>query len=174
MRAALRTVNMHDDIDLKILSSIQFDARYSNVELAQNIGLSPTPCWLRVRALEETGIIQNYVTVFDNAQLGYPDTVLIKVALNCCDDQTSARFEDLLAGNPVVTEVCLAAGEYDYYIKVAVTGVEGYERFLRETLLTFRGIRHYRSSFVLRRLKQTYSLRIPDVEMAKKERARKE
>lgn len=155
-----------DDLDLQILSAIQFDGRYSNVELAQEIGLSPTPCWNRLRTLEDNGVIERYLAVLDNTKLGYPDTVVIKIAFNCCDEDTSRKFEETLNAHPQVVDISLTAGEYDYYIKVAVTGVEGYERFLRETLLKYPGIRHYCSSFILRCLKQTYSVKIPDTETA--------
>lgn len=156
-----------------ILAAIQSNARYSNLLLAREVGLSPTPCWLRLRALEKSDVIQNYVTIFNNAQLGYPDTVLVKVALNRCDEANAARFEDALLAIPQVIEVNLASGTYDYYIKVVVSGIEGYERFVREAILRFPGIARYSSSFAVRCVKQIYSVPCPPPAYAAKRKRRR-
>lgn len=116
---------MLDDIDLKILRAIQFDARISNVDLAQQIGLSPTPCWNRVKALEEKGVIEKYVTILNQAAVGYPDTVIVEVTLDRHDDSVLEQFESSLSDLPEVIEAYLATGEYDYFIKAAVAGTEG-------------------------------------------------
>jgi len=144
-----------DEPDLKILKAMQFDARIANVELAKQVGLSPTPCWNRVKALEEDGVIEKYVTILNHEALGYPDTVIIEVTLDRHDDAALAKFETALAALPEVIEAYLTSGEYDYYIKVAVAGTEDYERLLRERLYKIPGIRHSKSSFVLRQLKQS-------------------
>ncbi len=151
---------MLDETDFKILRALQFNARIANVDLAAQVGLSPTPCWNRVKALEENGVIEKYVTILDHAALGYPDTVIVEVTLDRHDDNALEKFEATLAGLPEVIEAYLASGEYDYYIKAAVAGAEGYERFLRQRLYKIPGIRHSRSSFMLRCLKQTYSIKV--------------
>ena len=151
---------MLDEVDFKILRAIQFDARIANVDLARKIGLSPTPCWNRVKALEESGVIETYVTILNHRALGYPDTVIVEVTLDRHDDSTLERFEAALAGLPEVIEAYLATGEYDYFIKAAVAGTDGYERFLRQGLYKIPGIRHSRTSFVLRCLKQSYSVKV--------------
>ncbi len=84
--------------------------------------------------------------------------MIIEVILDRHDDDTFQYFEDALAKMPEIIEAYLATGEYDYYIKVAVAGTTGYEKFLRERLYNIPGIRHSRSSFLLRCLKQTYSV----------------
>ena len=150
-----------DEIDSRILRELQFDARASNADLAGRVGLSASPCWNRVRALEQRGVIEKYVTIFDQAALGLPDTVIIEVTLERHDDDILKKFEAALARMPEVVEAYLMTGEYDFFIKVAVAGTEGYERFLREKLYKIPGIRHSRSSFTLRRLKQTYSVQPP-------------
>lgn len=148
-----------DEIDHRILRELQFNARITNAELSANVGLSPTPCWNRVRRMERANIIQQYVTIFDEAALGVPDTVIIELRLEHHDEDTLATFGRALADLPEVTEAYLVTGEYDYLVKAVVAGTMGYERFLRERLYKIPGIRHSRSSFALRCLKRSYSFR---------------
>lgn len=147
-----------DEIDRKILRELCHDARISNQKLAERVNLSPTPCWNRVRALENAGIITEYVAVLDQGALGLPDTVIIEVTLERHDDEIFQRFGDALAQLPEVMEAYLLTGEYDYLIKVAVAGTEGYERFLRQKLYKLPGIRNSRSTFALRCLKRVHSV----------------
>lgn len=147
-----------DEIDRKILRILRSDGRISNQKLADSVHLSPTPCWNRVRALEEGGFIEGYAALLSQRALGLPDTVLIEVTLDRHDDDMLIRFGEELAKLPEVMEANLLTGDYDYQIKVAVAGTEGYERFLRQRLYKIPGIRHSRSTFVLRTLKRTHSV----------------
>lgn len=147
-----------DDIDRGILRELQANARLSNADLAERIGLSASPCWQRVKRLEDTGYIEGYVAVLDQKRLGLPDTVIIEVTLEKHDDEGLERFGRALTGLPEVLEAYLTTGEYDYFVKVAVDGTEGYERFLREHLYRIPGIRHTRSCFALRCLKRRLSV----------------
>lgn len=147
-----------DEIDRHILRELCHDGRISNQKLAERVNLSPTPCWNRVRALENAGIITEYVAVLDQKALGVPDTVIIEVTLERHDDEIFQRFGDALAELPEVMEAYLLTGEYDYLIKVAVAGTEGYERFLRQKLHKIPGIRNSRSTFALRCLKRVHSV----------------
>lgn len=150
--------NRIDEIDRKILGILSRDGRISNQKLAELVSLSPTPCWNRVKALEERGFISEYVAILDQGALGFPDTVIIEVTLDRHDDEVFARFDNALAMMPEVIEVYLLTGEYDYLIKVAVSGTEGYEQFLRQKLYKIPGIRHSRSKFALRCLKRIHSI----------------
>lgn len=150
-----------DAIDRRILQELRFEARLKNSELAQRIGLSPTPCWNRVRALERDGVIERYVTVLDGKALGLPDTIFVEVMLTQHDEETLRAFGGALELLPEVIEAWLVAGEYDYMIKVAAAGAEGYQRFLRDKLFRLPGIRHTRSSFALGCLKQTFGASPP-------------
>ena len=150
--------NVLDEIDRKILRTLSRDGRISNQKLAETVNLSPTPCWHRVRALEESGHISGYVAVLDQRTLGLPDTVIIEVTVDRHDDEIFQRFSDALAELPEVMEAYLLSGEYDYLIKVAVSGTEGYERFLRQKLYKLPGVTHTRSTFTLRCLKRTPSV----------------
>jgi Lrp/AsnC family leucine-responsive transcriptional regulator len=150
--------NQLDEIDRKILRALSHDGRISNQKLAELVNLSPTPCWNRVKALENAGFITEYVAILDQRALGLPDTVIIEVTLDRHDDEIFQRFGDALANLPEVMEAYLLTGEYDYMIKVAVAGTEGYERFLRQKLYKIPGIRHSRSTFALRCLKRVHSV----------------
>lgn len=147
-----------DEIDRKILRILRTDGRISNQKLADSVHLSPTPCWNRVRALEEAGFIEEYAAILSQRALGLPDTVIIEVTLERHDDEIFEQFGKALAELPEVMEASLLTGDYDYLIKVAVAGTEGYERFLRQRLYKIPGIRHSRSTFVLRTLKRTHSV----------------
>lgn len=147
-----------DDTDRKILRVLAQDGRVSNQKLAEQVHLSATPCWNRVKALEEAGVISGYAAILDQHALGLPDVVIIEVTLDRHDDEIFGRFGEALAELPEVMEAYLVTGEYDYLIKVAVTGTEGYERFLRQKLYKLPGIRHSRSTFALRCLKRMHSV----------------
>ena len=148
-----------DEIDRKIMRALEADARLTTNELAERAGVSPSPCWSRVKRLEEAGYITGHVALLSQEKLGFPDTVLVEVTLDHHDEAALERFGRALAELPEVLEAYLTTGEYDYLIKVAVAGTTGYERFLRESLYRIPGIRHSRSSFALRCLKRMISLR---------------
>lgn len=146
-----------DEIDRRILRALHKQARLTNNELAEKVGLSASSCWARVRRMEEAGYIDGYVTLLNQARLGLRDTVIIEVTLDRHDDDQIQKFGDALSDLAEVLEAYLTTGEYDYFIKVAVDGTEGYERFLRERLYKMPGIRHSRSSFALKCLKRDLS-----------------
>ena len=124
------------------------------------MNLSTTACWNRTRRLEQEGYIRGYVALINAQKLGLSDTVLIEVTLERHEDDTLSRFGEQLAALPEVLEAYLVSGEYDYLIKVAVDGTVGYERFLREKLYKIQGIRHSRSRFALRCMKQAASVEV--------------
>lgn len=150
-----------DRLDRRILQALAEDGRMTNAQLAQTVGLSPSPCWQRVRRLEAAGIIAGYRAILDQQRLGAAEVVLVEVILDRHDDAALERFGREMLEMPEVLEVHLTTGEYDYLIKVAVDGTRGYERFLREKLYRVPGIRHSRSSFVLRTLKDVQAFLPP-------------
>lgn len=147
-----------DAIDRKILSALHRNARLTNNELAEHVGLSPSPCWARVKRLEANGTIERYSAIIDQASLGLNDVVFIEVTLQQHDERVLQQFGSELASIPEVLEAHLVTGEYDYLVKVAVAGTADYERFLRERLYRIKGIRHSRSTFSLRALKRATSV----------------
>ncbi len=149
-----------DKQDKSILRALQQNARLRNADLAEQVGMSTTACWNRTRQLEKDGFITGYVALLDQRKLGFPDTVLIELTLDRHEDERLARFGEELAALPEVIEAYLISGEYDYLVKVAVDGIAGYERFLRDKLYKISGIRHSRSMFALRCMKQIPSVQI--------------
>ena len=139
-----------DDIDRRIMKALAANGRLSNTDLAREVGLSPSPCWQRVRRLEDEGLIAGYAAVLDHEALGVGETVLVEVALDHHDVDALERFGKAVIAIPEVLEVYLMAGEFDYLIKVAADGTKGVEEFLRERLFRIPGLRHSKSSFTLR------------------------
>jgi len=147
-----------DRIDRKIMRALVEDGRLTNTQLAEMVGLSPAPCWQRVRRLESDGYIAGYTAVLDQSMLGVKETVLLEVTLDRHDDEAVANFGKAMAALPEVIEVYLTTGEYDYFIKVAVEGTQGYADFLGKKLYKIPGVRHSRSSFTLGCLKRSLSV----------------
>lgn len=147
-----------DRIDRRIMKALLDDGRLSNQQLAEMVGLSPAPCWQRVKRLEKEGYIEGYVAVLSQKLLGSSETVILEVTLDRHDDEAVENFGMAMAALPEVLEVYLTTGDYDYFIKVAVNGTSGYEEFLRKRLYKVQGVRHSRSSFTLRCLKKAYSI----------------
>jgi Lrp/AsnC family leucine-responsive transcriptional regulator len=143
-----------DQIDRKILRTLQADGRASLQEIGQAVGLSSSPCWERIRKLEQAGVIEGYTVRLSPQALGLNDTVLVQVTLDSHSDNTLEKFGETLAAIPEVIEAWLVSGEYDYLLRVAVKDTRDYERLLREKLYKIKGIRHSKSSFVLRTLKK--------------------
>jgi Lrp/AsnC family leucine-responsive transcriptional regulator len=127
-------------------------------ELAAEVGLSASPCWTRVRRLEAAGVITGYAALIDQRAIGITNIIFVEVTLDRHDDRMLERFGEALARIPEVLDAYLVTGDYDYLVRVAVTSTEHYERFLRESLYRIEGIRHSRSTFALRTLKQASSV----------------
>ena len=141
-------------IDRKILAELQKNGRASLQEISQAVGLSSTPCWTRMKRMEEDGVIERYTVNLNAHALGLGDTVLVQLTLDSHSDNTLEKFGQVLATIPEVIEAYLVSGEYDYLLRVAVKDTKDYERLLREKLYKIKGIRHSKSSFVLRTLKK--------------------
>ena len=144
-----------DKFDISILEALQKDARLSLQDLGKIVGLTASPCWTRVKRLEDAGIIEGYTVRLSPEKLGLPETVILHVSLDSHSDEALFEFGRARESIPEVLEAFLVSGDYDYYIRVAVEDTRGYERFLREKLYKIPGIRNSKSSFVLRRLKQS-------------------
>jgi Lrp/AsnC family leucine-responsive transcriptional regulator len=143
-----------DEIDKKILRLLREDCHLTTQEVADKVGLSQTPCWSRIKRLEETGVITGYVALLNPEKVGKPLSVIVEMTLERHDDEKIENFSRHLATLTEVTDAYLTTGEYDYVIIAAVEDTEDYEVFLRKKLLKFPGIRHTRSTFCLRRLKR--------------------
>ena len=143
-----------DKFDVAILQALQRDARMSLQELRQHVGLTSSPCWSRIKRMEQAGVIEGYTVQLNAERLDLSDTVIVQVTLDSHSDEALFEFGRALEAIPEVIEAFLVSGDYDYYVKIAVRDTRDYERLLRERLYKIPGIRHSKSSFVLRTLKK--------------------
>jgi Lrp/AsnC family leucine-responsive transcriptional regulator len=143
-----------DTLDKKILAALQANARASLQDIGAAVGLSASPCWARIKKMEEAGVIEGYTVRLNPQALGLADSVLVMVTLDSHSDNTLEKFGEVLATIPEVVEAHLVSGEYDYLLRIVVKDTRDYERLLREKLYKIKGIRHSQSSFVLRTLKK--------------------
>jgi Lrp/AsnC family leucine-responsive transcriptional regulator len=140
-----------DKFDKAILATLQRQGRLSNQELADAIGLSPSPCLRRLRALEEAGFIDGYSARLNGRKLGLTLTAFIQISLDRHTPERFAAFEKKLTKLPEVLECHLITGQQaDYLLKVIVKDMDAYQHFLLNKLTTIEGITGVHSSFVLK------------------------
>ena len=151
-----------DAIDRRILAVLQDNARVSNVELAELSGVSASPCWRRVRELERTGVISQYVTLVNPAAVGLPVSVFIQVSLEKQVEYALEVFENAILERPEVMECYLMTGDADYMLRVVVANLEAYERFLMDHLTRVPAVANIRSSFALKQVKYRTALPVFD------------
>jgi Lrp/AsnC family leucine-responsive transcriptional regulator len=140
-----------DRTDRRILEQMQRNGRISNLELADAVGLSPTPCSRRVKRLEESGIIEKHVTLLNQSRLGLKLTAFITIAMDRHTPDRFDNFETQVAVFPEVIECAVVTGQSaDYLVKAVVPDMEYYEAFLLGKLTRIEGVTGVQSSFVLR------------------------
>jgi len=142
-----------DQIDRRILAELQQNARLSNSELAERAGISPSPCWRRVRRLEESRVIDRYVTLLDPGRLGLRVSVFVQVSLATQIESALEIFEKAILERPEVMECYLMTGNADYLLRVVAADLAAYERFLMDHLTRIPVVSNIRSSFALRPVK---------------------
>jgi Lrp/AsnC family transcriptional regulator, leucine-responsive regulatory protein len=150
-----------DATDWKILGLLQSDARISNVDLARQVGLSPSPCLNRVRALEEGGYISRYVTLLDSLRVGLTVSVFIQVTLEKQIEPALQTFERALRDRPEVMECYLMTGDADYLLRVVVPDLQALEHFIVNFLSRVPGVGNIKSSFALKQVKYQTALPLP-------------
>ena len=138
-----------DQYDVAILVELQLNGRLSNRELAKRIGLSPTPCWRRVRDLETAGVIRGYAALLDPEALGIHVTALANVILENHHPDTVAEFDSTIATIPEVLECHMLSGDYDYALKIVARDMAHYAQLLREQLLSLKAVHRVSSNFVM-------------------------
>ena len=148
-----------DGIDRRILKTLQGNARIRNVELAEEVGLSPSPCLRRVRALESAGVIKGYVTLVDQNQVDLPVSVFVSVSLEKQIEPVLDVFEEHIRQRPEVMECYLMTGDADYLLRVVTADLAAYERFLLNHLTRIPGVASIKSSFALKQV--TYRTALP-------------
>ncbi|MBS4098055.1 MAG: Lrp/AsnC family transcriptional regulator [Sulfuricella sp.] len=142
-----------DRYDQHILEVLQEEGRISNQELADRIGLSPSPCLRRVRTLEESGLIAGYRALLDAKKLGYALMALIHISMDRHTPERFTNFETKIAELPEVLECLLVTGQdADYQLKVVVRDMDAYQELLLNRITRIEGVSGVHSSFVLRRV----------------------
>ena len=141
-----------DEIDRRILASLQAHARLRNVELAEQVGLSASPCLRRVKRLEETGVIRGFATLVDPEAVGLPVSVFVQVTLERQSEAALETFESHIAEWPEVMECYLMTGDADYLLRVVAADLTAYQEFLMNKLTRVEGVASIKSSFALRRI----------------------
>jgi len=139
-----------DNIDRRILNQLQHEGRQTNADLANAVGLSPSATLRRVRALEDSGVIEGYVTLISRKAVGRATTVFVEISLAGQSEQLLDTFEAAITQCPEVMSCHLMAGNADYLVQVACDDVEDFERVHRTYLSQLPGVSRIRSSFALR------------------------
>jgi Lrp/AsnC family transcriptional regulator, leucine-responsive regulatory protein len=150
-----------DKIDRKILAALQSDARLSNQELAEHVGLSPAPCWRRVNRLEEAGLISAYVALLDATALGLTVTAYTFVALENHHPDSVKAFDTVISARPEVLECHAMSGQHDFLLRIVAADLAAYDEFLNRHVLSISSVRSASTSFVLKRKKFTTQLPLP-------------
>ena len=148
-----------DSYDRRILEVLQQEGRISNQDLADRIGLSPSPCLRRVRALEEAGIIAGYRALLDPGKLGLDLIALVSISMDRHTPEQFTRFDKTVSALPEVLECLLITGrDADYQLKVIVRDMAAYQELLLNKITRIEGVSGVHSSFVLRRVVERTAL----------------
>ena len=150
-----------DRIDRRILNELQQDGRIANADLAEKIGLSPSACLRRVRALEESGVIDSYVALLDQTRIGRSLEIFVEISLTAQTSEALTRFEDAVARSPEIMECHLMAGDADYLLRIAAADPMDFERIHRDHLTRLPGVSRMRSSFAIRTVSRKTAFAIP-------------
>lgn len=143
-----------DAFDQKILRELQVDARITNTELADKIGLSPSPCLRRVRRLEEAGMIRGYTALVDPAAFGWTMVAIATIRLARQNEDEIVMFEEAIREWDEVLECHLVTGSRDYVLKVATGGLDQYERFIKQKIARLKCVNTIETSFVMNTIKE--------------------
>lgn len=147
-----------DRLDRRILDELQADARMSNQELAKRVGLSPAPCWRRLRRLEREGFIAGHVTLLNAPAVGLSIQAYAMVSLENHHPESVKQFDQMISERPEVLECHSMSGTNDYLLRIVAASIEAYEKFMSTHLLQLRAVRSVNTSFVLRTKKFTTRL----------------
>ncbi|NRR32097.1 Lrp/AsnC family transcriptional regulator [Oxalobacteraceae bacterium] len=150
-------MNSLDRFDYAILDALQHDGTLSIAQLSEKVGLSSTPCWKRVRRLEEEGYIESRVAIVNRRKAGLPVTVFVSVRTSQHDEKWLARFAAAVIALPEVQEFHRMSGDIDYLLKVVTTDIEGYDRFYKK-LIKAAQLSGVSSAFSMEQIKCTTAL----------------
>jgi Lrp/AsnC family transcriptional regulator, leucine-responsive regulatory protein len=149
-----------DRFDRAILQALQLDGRITNSTLAERVNLSESACLRRMRALEESGIIEGYTARINQQRAGCPVNVFVNITLDRQDEVDLRKFEEAVRKIPEVMECYLMTGDYDYTLRVVVADTADYERIHSKNLTRLPGVARIHSSFALRTVQKSRELPI--------------
>ena len=149
-----------DNLDKKIVFELQKNGRSSNFEIAEKVGLSPSPCLRRIKNLEKRKVISGYTAIIDEELFGYPVTAFVSVRLENQTDETLKKFEEGISTLVEVVDCWLVTGNRDYLLRVVAENLKTYEKFMREDLTKIKGIASIETNFALGSVKTKQPLPI--------------
>ncbi len=145
---------MLDRTDLQLLDALQRDATLSMAQLGERVGLSATPCWKRIKRLQDEGYITARLAILDRKKVGLPVTVFVSVRTTQHDEKWLARFAAIVTAMPEVLEFHRMSGDVDYMLKVVTSSIDGYDRFYKK-LIRQVGLSGVSSAFSMEQIKST-------------------
>ena len=149
---------MLDSTDRRLLTHLQQNGRRSNQDLANDVEVSSSACWRRVRALEETGVITRYAALVDREKAGFSTSAILHVSLDRHDEKFVTEFVSRIRRRSEVLECFATTGDADYHLRVVVSDMAAYNRFLDEFMFKLPGIRHVRTNVILKEIKYDVAL----------------
>jgi len=149
-----------DDMDRKILRTVQKHPDLPVAELAERVGLSHTPCWRRMKRLQSTGVINRTAVILSPKHLGLEAVVFASIRLKQHDEETLDAFETAIHNLPQIVECFSMSGDSDYQLRIVVENIEAYHAFLKKTVLHLPGVASVNSHFALNTVKLTTDLPI--------------
>lgn len=147
-----------DQVDTRILELVQEDAGLSVAEIAEKVGLSSSPCWRRIKRMEEQGVIEKRVTLLNRQKLGIDFEVIASVKLGLPNRDNLNAFETMVKSWPEVTDCMTVTGAVDYVVHIVTTDMHAYDDFLRDKLLGSELVSDVQSRIVIRSTKRSSSL----------------
>jgi Lrp/AsnC family transcriptional regulator len=157
LKGLISEMNSLDKYDVAILGALQADATLSIAALSEKVGLSSTPCWKRVRRLEEEGYLVARVSIINREKVGLPVTVFVSVRTTEHDEKWLEQFAAAVMELPEVLEFHRMSGDVDYLLKVVTTDIGGYDRFYKKLIKTAK-LRGVSSAFSMEQIKSTTAL----------------
>lgn len=142
----------------KILTVLQQEGRISNQALAERVGLSNSPCWRRVQALAESGVIRRYAALLDPEAVGFKVVAYAHINLQRHNEETVEEFEAAVRAAPQILECYAVTGDADFLLKVLVPDIAGYDRFLHDFVFSLPGVGQVHSNLALREVKYETAL----------------
>ncbi len=147
-----------DEIDIGILDALQRDGRISNTKLAENFSLSETPCWRRLKRLQESGMIEGYQAILNRRKLGFGVMSFVQLSCTQHSEKVTEEFEKIILDCPEVLSCHNTTGEADFLLQVVAKDLDDYSRFVDKVLRKIPGVSSIRSNISLRELKSSSRL----------------